>query len=81
MAWTESSCSPPPRCPPGVSAGELLFSLIALTLVYAGLMVVEVGLLVKFVRGGVVSAMPELAEPPHGDASTPKNDDVLSFAY
>ena len=46
---------------PGVTAGELLFSAITLTLVYLALLVVEVYLLVRFVRGGVVSAMPELA--------------------
>ena len=46
------------------------------------LMVVEISLLVKFVRGGVVSAMPELGENPHDDDPTgPKRDDVLSFAY
>ncbi len=67
---------------PGVSAGEMLFSLIALTLVYAALMVVEISLLVKFVRGGVVSAMPELGQNPHDDDPTgSKRDDVLSFAY
>ena len=38
---------------PGVSAGEVLFSLISLTLVYGALLVVELVLLVKFVRGGV----------------------------
>ena len=69
---------------PGVSAGEMLFSLIALTLVYLGLLVVEVSLLVKFVRGGVVSAMPELGSKPDDhddDPSAPHRDDVLSFAY
>lgn len=81
---------------PGVSAGEMLFSVITLTAVYAVLMVVELTLLVRYVRGGVASAMPELA-PAHGhrdhrdgdgddhDASDPDNpdrrDDVLSFAY
>ncbi len=60
----------------------MLFSLIALTLVYAGLMVVEIRLLVKFVRGGVVSAMPELGDTPDDDDATgSKRDDVLSFAY
>jgi len=67
---------------PGVSAGEMLFSLIALTLVYLGLLVVEVSLLVKFVRGGVVSAMPELGSTPDdGDHAGSDRDDVLSFAY
>ncbi|WP_207457407.1 cytochrome ubiquinol oxidase subunit I [Herbiconiux sp. SYSU D00978] len=72
---------------PGVSWGELLFSVICLTAVYAALLVVEVLLLVKYVRGGIASAMPELA---HGDDDdTPSDEpggddrrsDVLAFAY
>lgn len=74
---------------PGVSAGELLTSLIVLTAVYAALLVVEVKLLVKFIRGGVASAMPELAHTPAdetGDAAKGPGtgkpaDDVLAFAY
>ncbi|WP_066516966.1 cytochrome ubiquinol oxidase subunit I [Curtobacterium ammoniigenes] len=62
---------------PGVSSGELLFSIISLGSIYAVLLVVEVVLLVRFIRGGVVSAMPELAP----DAAEPASDDVLSFAY
>lgn len=68
---------------PGVSLAELVFSLIALTLVYAVLLVVEVKLLVIYVRGGVASAMPELAEK-HDDDGGPHgkdDDDVLAFAY
>jgi len=67
---------------PGVTAGELLFSTVSLTLVYAVLLAVEVWLLVKYVRGGVASAMPELA--PHDDPDDPDSgnrSDVLSFAY
>ncbi|MFD1713928.1 cytochrome ubiquinol oxidase subunit I [Amnibacterium flavum] len=75
---------------PGVSWGELLFSLIALTLVYGVLMVVEVRLLVKYTRGGVVSAMPELAHRRDDDGSDgggvdgrdhDDKRDVLAFAY
>jgi len=67
---------------PGVTAGELLFSLIALTLVYGALMVVEVRLLVKYVRGGTVSAMPiEHNEASDNDTDNDKRDDVLAFAY
>jgi cytochrome d ubiquinol oxidase subunit I len=77
---------------PGVSAGELLTSLIVLTSIYAVLLVVEVKLLVKYIRGGVVSAMPELAyapaddnedatKGPDGPGSTKPADDVLAFAY
>ena len=65
---------------PGVTSGELLFSLISLGLVYLLLLVVEVGLLVKYVRKGVASAMPELDEDPDNKPPT-QSDDVLSFAY
>jgi cytochrome bd ubiquinol oxidase subunit I len=75
-----------------VSAGELLASLVALTAVYAVLLVVEVKLLVKYIRGGVVSAMPELVHAPvdENEDATPgpggagggkAADDVLAFAY
>jgi cytochrome d ubiquinol oxidase subunit I len=64
---------------PGTTSGELLFSLISLGLIYLALLVVEVALLVKYVRGGVVSAMPELGAPP--DADDHADGDVLAFAY
>jgi cytochrome d ubiquinol oxidase subunit I len=57
------------------TAGELLFSLISLTLVYGGLMVVEVMLLVKFIRGGIAGVMPVDETPADDDT------DVLAFAY
>jgi cytochrome d ubiquinol oxidase subunit I len=78
---------------PGVSAGELLTSLVVLTAVYALLLVVEVRLLVKYIRGGIASAMPELAHAPvdENEDATPGGkggpgtgkpaDDVLAFAY
>ena len=77
---------------PGVSAGELLTSLIVLTAVYGALLVVEVKLLVTYIRGGVVSAMPELANAPadenedatpgpDGTGTAKSADDVLAFAY
>ena len=67
---------------PGTTSGELLFSLISLGLVYLALLVVEVGLLVKYVRGGVVSAMPELGAPDQSDdQDDASRRDVLSFAY
>lgn len=69
---------------PGVSFTEILFSLVALTLVYGVLMVFEIRLLVRYVRGGVASAVPELGTTPKrdgdADADTP-DDDVLAFAY
>lgn len=68
---------------PGVSLGEVIFSLVALTTVYAVLLVVEVKLLVKYVRGGVVSAIPELDQTKTGDGGPDgkASDDVLAFAY
>jgi cytochrome d ubiquinol oxidase subunit I len=73
-----------------VSAGELLTSLIVLTAVYGALLVVEVKLLVTYIRGGVVSAMPELVHAPVDenedaapgpDGTGKPADDVLAFAY
>jgi cytochrome d ubiquinol oxidase subunit I len=65
---------------PGVSAGEMLTSLVLLTAVYAALMVVEVSLLVRYTRGGVASALPELEH--HDDGPDPGHrEDVLAFAY
>ena len=60
---------------PGVTAGELLFSVITLTLVYAVIIVVELFLLMQYVRGGSESAMPELTRratttPDDADAAT-----------
>jgi cytochrome bd ubiquinol oxidase subunit I len=75
---------------PGVSAGEILTSLVVLTSIYAVLLVVEVKLLVKYIRGGVASAMPELVHAsvdenedstPPGGPGKPGGDDVLAFAY
>ena len=68
---------------PGVTAGELLFSVITLTLVYAVILVIELFLMVKYVRGGVAASMPELGHHPDaGDDTDPdKRDDVLAFAY
>ncbi len=64
---------------PSATAGELLFSLISLGTVYGVLMVVEIVLLARFVRGGVAAAMPDLhREDEDHDAS---DGDVLAFAY
>ncbi len=65
---------------PGVTAGEMLFSVIALTLVYAALLVVEVAIMVRYVRGGVAAAMPEL-EADDDTGTDDDNRDVLAFAY
>jgi len=82
---------------PGVSGGEMLFSLIALTLVYAALMVFELLYLIRYTRGGVPAAMPELAGRGAGESGSDDDgpggadgggpggrsgrDDVLAFAY
>ena len=62
---------------PGVSAGQVLTSLIALTAVYGALAVVEVFLLVRYARAGVAGVMP----PPTGGDQNKPDDDVLAFAY
>ncbi len=64
---------------PEISAGTYLFSLITLGLLYGVLAVVEIYLLTKFVRTGVVAAMPELAEKEDDEADQKR--DVLEFAY
>src|SRR3712207_2099592 len=72
---------------PGVSAGEVLTSLIALGTVYGALAVVEVWLLTRFVRRGVTTGdgAPVPGSPPEGtpddDVPGGRDDDVLSFAY
>jgi cytochrome d ubiquinol oxidase subunit I len=64
---------------PGITAAEVLTSLIALTAVYGVLAVVELGLITRFVRRGVsTDDAPTPGEPPEG---APAADDVLSFAY
>jgi cytochrome d ubiquinol oxidase subunit I len=75
---------------PGVSAGEVLTSLIALTAVYGALAVVELWLITRFVRRGVTTA-DGAPTPGHTPEGTPDDDvpggrdatedDVLSFAY
>ncbi|MGO1544730.1 MAG: cytochrome ubiquinol oxidase subunit I [Gulosibacter sp.] len=76
---------------PGVSAGELLFSLISFTVIYGVLLVVELFLMRNYVRGGIASAMPELAKESEdedkddADSRDGKGrghrDDVLDFAF
>ncbi|KAB1641967.1 cytochrome ubiquinol oxidase subunit I [Gulosibacter chungangensis] len=60
---------------PGVSAGELLFSVIAFTLVYGVLLIVEIFLMRNYVRGGVASAMPEMAAETEQAAKATRPDD------
>ncbi|MCT1920678.1 cytochrome ubiquinol oxidase subunit I [Brevibacterium luteolum] len=66
---------------PSVSAAEMLFSLIALTLIYGVLMVFELKLIMAYSRGGVVSAMPEIDKANYKPTVDKSDDDVLSFAY
>ncbi len=58
---------------PGVTATEMLISVIGYTLLYGALAVVEVGLMLKYIRLG----LPEV-EPVE---QITDDDDVLSFAY
>jgi cytochrome d ubiquinol oxidase subunit I len=62
---------------PGVTAGELITSLVSFAAIYGVLLVVEVYLLVRTIRGGVAAVVPELDPPAAGD----REDDVLAFAY
>jgi cytochrome d ubiquinol oxidase subunit I len=60
---------------PGVSTFEAATSLVVLTLVYAVLAVVEVGLILKYVKAG---AEPDPVVPDHTDTDP---DRPLAFAY
>jgi cytochrome d ubiquinol oxidase subunit I len=70
---------------PGVSAAEVLTSLIALGLVYGALAVVEVWLIARFVRRGITTGdgtpTPTGALDGPDRADRPEDDDVLQFAY
>jgi cytochrome d ubiquinol oxidase subunit I len=59
---------------PGVSTAEVITSLSALTLLYGVLAVVEVGLLLKTIRGGLPDVPPEEQPAPEGERP-------LGFAY
>lgn len=62
---------------PGVSVGEALVSVVVLTALYGVLMVIEIGLLAKFVRRG-----PEpFVEPPDPGHPDHDRDAPLAFAY
>ena len=62
---------------PGVTAGELITSLVAFAAVYGALLVVETWLVVRVIGGGVAGVVPELVPP----APAEREDDVLAFAY
>ncbi|MGN6132754.1 MAG: cytochrome ubiquinol oxidase subunit I [Nocardioidaceae bacterium] len=61
---------------PGVTVGEALTSVVTLTVVYAVLAVIEIGLMLKYVRAG---AEP-FVEPPSPTLGQP-SDEPLTFAY
>jgi len=63
---------------PNVSVTDQVVSLTTLTLLYAALAVVEVRLLVKYVRAGVPDERPPGDEPPTDPSDT---DRPLAFAY
>ncbi|MEO6606526.1 MAG: cytochrome ubiquinol oxidase subunit I, partial [Aeromicrobium sp.] len=59
---------------PGTTTAEVLTSLIALTVIYGVLAIIEIKLLFTYIRAG----LPE----PTPDETTPDNDDApLAFAY
>jgi cytochrome d ubiquinol oxidase subunit I len=62
---------------PGVSTAEALTSVLALTLVYAVLGVVELGLMARYVRAGAAP----YEEPPDPSARPTDEDAPLAFAY
>jgi cytochrome d ubiquinol oxidase subunit I len=61
---------------PGVGVGEALTSVVTLTLVYAALAVIEVGLILKYIRAGAE----EFEEPPHPSLGE-LSDEPLAVAY
>ena len=58
---------------PGVSAGEVLATMILYTVIYGALAVVEVGLMIHYTKAG----LPAEVAP----VEIKGEDDVLSFAY
>ncbi len=65
----------------GVSAGEMLTSLIALTTIYGVLGVVELFLMTRYVRGGVEAVMPVQHAEAEQHEGVEEPEEVLSFAY
>ena len=58
---------------PTVSSGEVIFSMVVYTLLYGGLAVVEVGLLLKYIKLGLPNVAPVTV--------IEDEDAPLSFAY
>ena len=63
---------------PTVSLAEVLISLIGFTLVYGGLAVVEVRLLLKYIRAGLPD---EASLTPADDDAIDDDERQLAFAY
>jgi cytochrome d ubiquinol oxidase subunit I len=61
---------------PGVSAGEVTTSLVVLTLVYGALALVEVKLMLTYIRRGADPVEPPTPPEPGSQADKP-----LAFAY
>ncbi|WP_017592615.1 cytochrome ubiquinol oxidase subunit I [Nocardiopsis potens] len=61
---------------PGVSLGQVAFSLTVFTLVYGTLAVIEAGLLWRYVKAGPTHVVPDLDEDGSGDDAS-----VPAFAY
>ncbi|HEY8479122.1 MAG TPA: cytochrome ubiquinol oxidase subunit I, partial [Spirillospora sp.] len=64
---------------PGVSAGSMLVSVLALTVLYGVLMVIEAGLMLKYAKAGPPTEDEVLPAPDDGDDSG--SDRSLTFAY
>jgi cytochrome d ubiquinol oxidase subunit I len=62
---------------PGVSVTEAMISVVTLTLVYAVLAVIEISLMIKFIRKGA----DEFVEPPSPTLRGDQADEPLTFAY
>jgi cytochrome d ubiquinol oxidase subunit I len=61
---------------PTVSAGEVLATMVGFTLLYGALAVVEVGLLVHYVKAGLPDVTREASDTPESEGERP-----LTFAY
>ncbi len=73
---------------PGITSGELLFSVISLTAVYGFLMVFEIRLLMKFARGGIAGVLPERdwgapgpSDDPGAGSDSPAAEPSMALVY
>jgi cytochrome d ubiquinol oxidase subunit I len=61
---------------PTVSGGEVLATMIGFTVLYGGLAVVEIGLLMHYIKAGLPDVSREMSDSPDNDGERP-----LTFAY